>query len=84
VDPLRTALFEVTNDQHLAIYTASLARAVTGLHDLVVNKAKFKDGEAAPAEEKKEEGKKEEGKKDDKPAAEKEKEGGGKGAADKK
>jgi 26S proteasome regulatory subunit N8 len=78
VDPLRTALFEVTNDQHLAIYTASLARAVTGLHDLVVNKAKFKDGEAAPAEEKKDEGKKDEGKKDDKPAAEKEKEGGGK------
>jgi 26S proteasome regulatory subunit N8 len=48
IDPLRTSFFEITNDQHLALYTASLARSVIALHDLVTNKAKFKDGENVP------------------------------------
>jgi len=54
IDPLRTSFFEITNDQHLALYTASLARSVIALHDLVTNKAKFKDGEVVPDEKEKE------------------------------
>jgi hypothetical protein len=49
VEPLRTSLFDTTNDQHLAMYVAALARSVTALHDLLINKAKFKDGETAAA-----------------------------------
>ena len=46
VDPLPTALFEVTNDAHLGMYVASLGRAVVALHELLQNKRKFKDVEA--------------------------------------
>jgi len=49
-DPLRTALFEVVNDQYLAIYAAGLVRAVTGLHDLVQNKLKQGSEERFAAE----------------------------------
>ena len=60
--------------QHLALYIASLTRSVLALHDLVNNKAAYKDVEeglllgngAAEEEKKKAEEKKEEGKKDDK------------------
>jgi hypothetical protein len=45
VDPLRSALFEVTNDEHAVMYVAALVRSVTSLHDLVANKAKFKEAE---------------------------------------
>jgi 26S proteasome regulatory subunit N8 len=43
VDSVVHSLFEMTNDQHLVIYMASLTRAVLALHDLVNNKVKFKD-----------------------------------------
>lgn len=43
LDPLRTSMFESQNDQHLALYMAGLVRSVTALHDLVNNKAKFRD-----------------------------------------
>ncbi len=72
VDPLRTALFEVTNDQHLVLYVASLVRAVTSLHDLVSNKAKTKDGDVAEEKKPEDKDKKE---KEDKEKKEKEKDG---------
>jgi hypothetical protein len=40
-EPLKTALFEVVNDEHLVLYIASLVRSVTSLHDLVINKQKL-------------------------------------------
>ncbi len=32
-DPIPQALFEVTNDEHLVMYTASIARSVIALHN---------------------------------------------------
>jgi 26S proteasome regulatory subunit N8 len=40
-EPLKTALFEVINDEHLVLYISSLVRSVTSLHDLVINKQKL-------------------------------------------
>jgi len=37
--------YETVNDQHLVIYMAALARTVLALHDLLVNKQKFKAAE---------------------------------------
>lgn len=45
VEALSGALTEATNDQHLALYVASLTRSVLALHDLVANKAAYKDVE---------------------------------------
>lgn len=47
-----SALQEVTNDQHLALYMAAVARSVLALHDLVVNKIKRKDDDTGDAKEK--------------------------------
>jgi 26S proteasome regulatory subunit N8 len=46
--------YETVNDQHLVIYMASLTRTVLALHDLLVNKQRFKaaedeEGKAAKA-----------------------------------
>lgn len=58
---ISTALFETTNDAHVAMYTASLVRSVLALHDVLSNKGKYREAEAAveakeakSAEEKKE------------------------------
>jgi 26S proteasome regulatory subunit N8 len=45
VAALSHALTEATNDQHLALYLASLTRSVLALHDLVANKVRFRDVE---------------------------------------
>jgi len=45
VESLSHALTEATNDQHLALYVASLTRSVLALHDLVANKQQFRDVE---------------------------------------
>ena len=47
VESLSHALTETTNDQHLALYIASLTRSVLALHDLVANKQSFRDVEEA-------------------------------------
>lgn len=44
-EPTRRALVEAGNDAHLAVYVAAAVRAVTALHDVVSNKAAFKEGE---------------------------------------
>ena len=42
-DPLPASLFEVTNDEHLAIYIGALGRSVVALHDLSANKKIHKE-----------------------------------------
>lgn len=45
VEAVQRSLASATNDQHLLLYIASLGRAGLALHDLVNNKAKYRDEE---------------------------------------
>jgi len=45
VDSLVKSMFIETNDSHLVLYIASMIRSVIALHDLVLNKIKFKEVE---------------------------------------
>ncbi len=62
------ALFEVTNDEHLAMYISALGRSVVALHELSNNKIKHKELERAEGNAPAAEGKKED-KEGDKAAA---------------
>jgi 26S proteasome regulatory subunit N8 len=46
VEPLPDALFEVSNDEHLSMFVASLGRSVVALHDLLLNKSAHAMSEA--------------------------------------
>lgn len=46
VPELIQSMFVKTNDMHLALYVASLVRAILALHGLLVNKIKYKDVDA--------------------------------------
>ena len=46
VEALVQSFFVKTNDMHLVVYLASLIRSVIALHNLLGNKAKFKDYES--------------------------------------
>ena len=46
VEALVQSFFVKTNDMHLVVYLSSLIRSVIALHNLLGNKAKYKDYES--------------------------------------